>query len=98
MTGNKQLTRSELAVFCQQIAMVVTAGLPTYYGISILKDDAPDPQTAALLGQIYEPMEDGGTLHNALKQTGVFPSYMVHMIELGETTGRLEEVLISLGN
>ncbi|MDD6291318.1 MAG: type II secretion system F family protein [Lachnospiraceae bacterium] len=96
MSGKKLLTQSELSAFCQQIAMVVTAGLPTYYGISILKDDAPDSQTAALLEEIYEPMESGGTLHEALKSTGVFPPYMVHMIELGETTGRLEEVLISL--
>lgn len=98
MTGNKQLTQSELSAFCQQIAMVVTAGFPTYYGISILKEEAPDAQTAALLDQIYRPMENGGTLHSALKATGVFPSYMVHMIELGETTGRLEEVLLSLSS
>jgi type IV pilus assembly protein PilC len=43
-------------------------------------------------------MESGGTLHAALSETGVFPGYMVHMIELGETTGRLEEVLLSLSD
>lgn len=94
----KQLSQLEIATFCQQIAMVIKAGLPTYYGISILRDEAPDEQTAALLGQIYEPMESGGTLHEALKATGVFPHYMLHMIELGETTGRLEEVLLSLSS
>ena len=35
----KQLTQTEISVFCQQIAMVVTSGLPTYYGISILRDE-----------------------------------------------------------
>lgn len=94
----KLLSQIEIAAFCQQIAMVINAGLPTYYGISILRDEAPDELTAALLEQIYEPMESGGTLHAALKATGVFPSYMVHMVELGEATGRLEEVLISLSN
>lgn len=93
---NKQLSESEISAFCQQIAMVVKAGLPTYYGISLLKDEATDEETAALLAQIYEPMENGGMLHEALRATGVFPDYMVHMIELGETTGRLEEVLTSL--
>jgi type IV pilus assembly protein PilC len=92
----KILSNMELSAFCQQIAMVVNAGLPTYYGISILRDDAPDEQTRALLDRIYTPMEDGQTLYAALSATGVFPDYMLHMIELGETTGRLEEVLLSL--
>lgn len=90
------LSNAEIAAFCQQIAMVVNAGLPTYYGISILLDDAPDEETRALLEQIYLPMEKGSTLFFALKETNVFPDYMIHMIELGETTGRLEEVLLSL--
>lgn len=95
-TKKKTLSNAEIAAFCQQIAMVVSAGLPTFYGISILKEDACDEATAALFEELYTPMESGCTLHLALKQTGVFPEYMVHMVELGETTGRLEEVLRSL--
>lgn len=93
---NKQLTQTEIAVFCQQIALVVNAGLPTYYGISILRDEAADEETAALFDQIYQPMEKGSQMHEALRATGRFPEYMIHMIELGEATGRLEEVLSSL--
>jgi type IV pilus assembly protein PilC len=96
MKKKKTLNNLELSAFCQQIAMIIDAGLPTYYGISILRDDSPDEETKALLSEIYEPMESGGTLHNALKATGVFPEYMVHMVDLGEQTGRLEEVLKSL--
>ena len=95
---NKQLSQMEISAFCQQIAMVVNAGLPTYYGISILRDEAADEPTKALLSEIYTPMEGGATLYEALQATGQFPKYMVHMIELGETTGRLEEVLLSLSN
>lgn len=95
---NRQLSQAEIAAFCQQIAMVVNAGLPTYYGISILRDEAADEPTKALLSQIYTPMESGSPLYEALKATGVFPEYMVHMIELGEATGRLEEVLLSLSD
>lgn len=98
MSARKTLTQSELSAFCQQIAMVIRAGLPIYYGISILRDETPEKETAALLGKIYEPMENGSTLHDALKATGVFPPYMLHMVGFGETAGRLEEVLVSLSN
>ncbi len=96
MSARKPLSQSELGAFCQQLAMVVRSGLPVYYGISILRDETADKETAALLGEIYEPMEGGSTLYYALKKTGIFPSYMLHMIDFGETAGRLEEVLVSL--
>ena len=92
----KTLSESEISAFCQQVGMVVKAGLPTYYGISILRDEASDEFTRAFLDQIYEPMEKGVTLGDALADTNAFPEYMVDMIRLGETTGRLEEVLDSL--
>lgn len=93
---NKVLSNAELSAFCQQITLIIKAGLPTYYGVSILCDDAPDEQTHRLLSQIYKPMELGATLHSALSNTGCFPKYMINMIKLGEETGRLEEVLSSL--
>lgn len=92
------LTNAEISAFCQQIAMILQAGLPTYYGISILCDDAPDEQTQKLLLQLYKPMEEGSTLYTAMETTQVFPPYMVHMVQLGEETGRLEEVLLSLAS
>ena len=92
----KYLSNIELSAFCQQISMVLKAGLPTYYGISILCDEAPDEATKELLLSIYKPMESGSTLHAALKETPRFADYMLNMIKLGEETGRLEEVLNSL--
>mgnify|MGYP002734762503 CR=1 FL=1 len=92
----KLLSESEISSFCQQVNMVVKAGLPTYYGISILRDEATDDFTRDFLNKIYEPMERGVTLGEALANTHTFPEYMVDMIRLGEETGRLEEVLDSL--
>jgi len=93
---NKLLSEAEISAFCQQVGMVIKAGLPTYYGISILRDEASDERTKAFLTTIYEPMEKGVTLGAALAETDVFPEYMVDMICLGEETGRLEEVLDAL--
>ena len=93
---NKMLTEAEISSFCQQIHMIVKAGFPIYYGISILRDDATDEGTKELLTQIYEPMEAGVCLYDALSATGVFPAYMLEMIHVGEQTGRLEDVLYSL--
>ena len=42
---SKILSNAELSAFCQQISLIIAAGLPTYYGVSILCDEAPDKQT-----------------------------------------------------
>ncbi len=92
----KMLSPAEVSSFCQQINMILKAGFPIYYGISILKDDADEEETKELLSQIYDPMEKGACLHDAISATGVFPPYMLRMVHVGEETGRLEEVLSSL--
>lgn len=93
---NKLLSREEISAFCQQVNMVVKADLPIYYGISILRDEAVSESSRDLFNSIYEPMEKGSTLYDAISATGVFPDYMLQMVHVGEQTGRLEEVLDSL--
>lgn len=92
------LGNSEIAAFCDQLSMVVSAGIPIYEGVSILLEDAPDDETRAVLESIYRPLEAGGTFHQALTESGYFPKYVLDMIEIGELSGKLEEVLSSLSH
>ena len=94
----KQLSNLELSAFCQQIAMILKTGLPAYYGISILCDEAAYENNKEFLEKIYKPMEQGSTLYETIKDTEYFPRYMVNMIKLGEETGHLEDVLTALSN
>ncbi len=90
------LTEAQISVFCKQINMIVKAGLPTYYGISLLHEEERDPETRELFARIYTPMEQGASLYEAISATNAFPDYMLQMIHIGEETGRMEEVLSSL--
>lgn len=96
MARQNYLSNAEISAFCAQLSMVLNAGMPTYYGVSILCDEAPDEATRVLLEKIYKPMEQGVSLYGALKETNVFPPYVLNMIQLGEEAGRLDEVLKSL--
>lgn len=98
MTSIRQppLTADELSGFCAQMAMILKAGIPAREGLSIMRDDADDPQSRALLGILYERVEMGDPLSHALRDAGVFPRYVVDMAQIGEASGRLDEVLDSL--
>ena len=86
----------EISSFCDQMAMIISSGIPAYEGVSILLESAPDESTKEILDSIYTPLEAGKSLHEALRLSGVFPKYVLDMIEMGELCGRLEDVLFSL--
>ena len=94
----KQLTLSaeELAAFAAQLSLTVKTGIPLSEAVMILRDDVETDAAKKLLGAILEQLEAGGSLANALKETGMFPVYMTQMIEIGEASGRLDHVLSSL--
>ena len=96
MSQTKSLGNLEIASFFEQLAMIIAAGIPTYEGVSILLGDAADEETKVILQKIYEPLELGATFHDALSSSGFFPKYALDMIEMGELSGHLEEVLHSL--
>lgn len=92
----KPLTSSETAAFCSQIVLLLRAGISLYEGLSLLLEDAEDENTREILQVMAEAMEQNAPFYAALRRAGVFPAYMVSMAEIGEASGRLEEVMVSL--
>lgn len=97
-TKNRPLGNLEIAAFCDQLAMIIGAGLPAYEGVSIMMEDASDKETQEILRTIYEPLEQGYYFHEALRISGVFPKYVLDMVEIGEQSGNLENILRSLNH
>ena len=98
MNKKKQqmLGNLEIAAFCDQLSMIVSAGIPIYEGISILQEDAPEEETAEILSVISNSLDHGSSFCDALRETNVFPKYVLDMIGIGELAGKLEEVLNAL--
>ncbi len=94
--SNKKLSAGELSTFAGQLALTVKTGIPVSESMMILKEDAETPAAAKLFGEILDKVELGQDLASSLRETNVFPSYMLQMIEIGEASGRLDEVLFSL--
>ena len=87
----KQLTQTEISVFCQQIAMVVTSGLPTYYGISILRDEAADEETSKTLTEVFR-----GALKNdklEVKVENLKNEKVAAMMTLSEESRRMQDMM-----
>ena len=90
------LSPSEISAFSTQIAMILKSGMTAAEGIGIMCEGATNPSGKAILQAIYDNVEMGTPLHMALESTGQFPDYMVSMVEIGEATGKLDDVAESL--
>lgn len=92
----KKLNNGEMVSFCSQLAMILHAGISAIEGISIMKEDTPEGEGQEILSKLYEGIEMTGILHEAMRETDVFPEYVCNMTEIGEQSGRLDEVMDGL--
>lgn len=94
--SGQMLTPNELSTFSAQVAMILKSGIPVAEGISIMYEDTENTQGHDILKGILDHVEAGEPLYAALASTGRFPKYMQDMVEIGEQSGKLDEVLDSL--
>lgn len=87
----------DISLFCMQLSMILHSGLPLQDGVSAISETAGDRKACAVIDGIGSALAGGATFHQALKDSGAFPSYMVGMVEIGEKAGRLDQVMASLG-
>ena len=98
MKKGQMLTNTEIASFCEQMAMVMKAGITPKDGLAILLSDTKDESTREILQTLLNSSALGETFTTSVKSSGVFPDYVVNMIAIGEETGRVDDVMQSLSD
>ena len=96
MSKKHYLSNEDISILCSELASVVSSGLTITDGILVILQDGEDKNKAALLEKILRSIERGSSITRAFDKTEVFPNYFIKMLEVGESTGRLDTVLASL--
>lgn len=94
----KPFSNLELSSFCGQIALILKSGISSMEGLTIMLEDAASSDERSVLEALLANMQETGSLYEALDSSGLYPSYMLHMVQIGEETGTLDEVMQSLQN
>ena len=92
------LSNMEISSFCSQMAMILKAGISTMEGIALMLEEAADPEEEKLLKLMDKTLQSTGSFYEALSSTQAFPDYMLHMVQIGEYTGKLDEVMSALSS
>lgn len=87
------LTGMDTARFASTLSILTASGVPLLDGLRIAGEVLANTELRAASGQVATAVQEGGSLHRALDQTGVFPPMLVHMVASGEASGELEAML-----
>ena len=97
-TKRKTLPPEETALFCEQVAMVLKAGIPLSDGMETLAKSYADSRYGARFLSIQTALEQRGSLSDALEDAHIFPQYLCAMVRIGERAGKLDDVMTALAN
>ena len=88
------LPLGELAIFTQQLASLLSAGLPLVQCLEALQDQTEDPVFRIIIRDVRTEISQGSSFSNAVKMfPKAFNSLFISMVEAGEASGALAEIL-----
>ena len=91
---NYKLPLGELAIFTQQIASLLTAGLPLVQCLEALQEQTEDPVFRIIIRDVRADISSGNSFSSSVKKfPRAFNSLFISMVEAGEASGALAEIL-----
>lgn len=88
----------EVARFSRTLGTLIGNGVTLLAALSIVKETLSNTVMAAALGQVATQLKEGKGLGKPLMETGLFPKLAVHLVMVGEETGKLQDMLIRVAD
>jgi type IV pilus assembly protein PilC len=90
--------KAAISRFARTLGTLLASGVPVLQAIRIARDTSGNVHIAAALDQIYSRVEQGEGVGGPLAATRIFPSMVTSMVEVGEETGALPDMLIRVAD
>jgi type IV pilus assembly protein PilC len=92
------LRKVAVARFCRTLSTLLASGVPILDGLDITARTAGNAVIEEAILTTRASIERGETISGPLRATNVFPSMVVQMINVGETTGALDAMLSKIAD
>jgi type IV pilus assembly protein PilC len=86
----------QVAQLGRLLATLLSGGIPLVQGMETASQSVSSPLLRAALADAQKRVKEGQSLSGALASTGLFPALAIDMIEVGESTGALPQMLNSV--
>ena len=97
LAAGTKITLTDQSLFSRQMYTLLKAGVPIMQALRGLRDSTQNPALAKVIASISESLDTGLDLTSALRRhPQVFSSLYVNLVQMGESTGSLQEVFLQL--
>jgi type IV pilus assembly protein PilC len=87
------LRKIAVARFTRTLGTLITSGVPILEGLSITARTSGNAVLEEALMRVRKAIEEGRTIVDPLRESGVFPNMVTQMIGVGEATGAMDAML-----
>jgi type IV pilus assembly protein PilC len=87
------LRKIAVARFTRTLGTLITSGVPILEGLAITARTSGNAVLEEALMKVRKAIEEGRTIVDPLRESGVFPNMVSQMIGVGEATGAMDSML-----
>jgi type IV pilus assembly protein PilC len=91
---------SKIAIgrFARTLGTLVSSGVPILQALHIVKETAGNVIISDAITGVYDSVKQGETITAPLEASGAFPPMVISMVDVGEQTGALPEMLLKIAD
>lgn len=90
------IKKVEVARFSRTLGTLLQSGVSILPALNLVKEISQNQAISRSIGYVHDRLREGKGISKSLEETDVFPPLAVHMIGVGEETGRVDEMLIKV--
>ena len=90
--------KTAISRFARTLGTLVTSGVPILQALNITRETAGNAAIARAIARVHDCVKEGDSIVQPLEASKQFPSMVVSMIDVGEETGKLPEMLLKVAD
>lgn len=92
------IEKTAVARFTRTLGTLVASGVPILQALNITKETAGNVVYERAINTIHDAVKEGEPIVSPMQSSGVFPPLVVSMVDVGEETGQLPEMLMKIAD
>jgi type IV pilus assembly protein PilC len=92
------IRKTAISRFSRTLGTLVTSGVPILQALNITRATAGNTVISGAIAQVHDRVKEGESIVQPLEASGAFPPMVISMIDVGEETGQLPEMLLKIAD
>ncbi len=92
------ISKVAISRFTRTLGTLVSSGVPILQALTIVKETAGNVIVSNAVADVHESVKEGETITAPLEASGIFPPMVISMVDVGEQTGALPEMLLKIAD